>query len=193
MSYCKFWIYCVNKKITIWSKFCIYTHPVNSKLSYDTFYIKGKTWWYFATFVQLPYGLRIAELFNIQLTGPPWVSTWVVGLPCIPKNRANFAAEVDMPRRYGCQTAKKYDFVYWGLAAALRNRAICSYEKRTAAAIVMWKGLNSLQKLRWILSKIAKLENTQTSHPYITENRLNTLVKQIKMTLYWKITQLFSF
>lgn len=53
---------------------------------------------------QLPYGLRIAEL----LTGPPWVSTWVVGLPCIPKNRANFAAEVDISRRYGCHTALRF-------------------------------------------------------------------------------------
>ena len=60
------------------------------------------------------YGFRMTELFNIQLTG-----TWeiVVDLPCgclmtvfRPKNRANFAAKVDMSRKCYA-TIRFHDFV----------------------------------------------------------------------------------
>lgn len=56
--------------------------------------------------------LRMAELFNIQLTGPALTSTWeiVVRLPCgcptavLPKNRANLAAKVDLFRYWSATT-----------------------------------------------------------------------------------------
>ena len=79
--------------------------------------------------VQLPYGLRIAEIDRSTLG-----VNMGRGFALHPKKRANFAVEVDMSRRYGCHG---YGFTIGGLAAALRNRTICSYDNRTAAAIVM--------------------------------------------------------